>query len=121
MVTGFSGLMQLPPPKEIIPPMAHVHFVLGETMGVPRRRSRQGRLMESELSADDPVLRIAAAIGEPARARMLYSLMDKRARTGTELALAANVSPPTASVHLSRLKAEGLVRVQAQGKHRYYT
>jgi DNA-binding transcriptional ArsR family regulator len=77
--------------------------------------------MESELSADDPVLRIAAAIGEPARARMLYSLMDNRARTGTELALAANVSPPTASVHLSRLKAEGLVRVQAQGKHRYYT
>ncbi len=52
---------------------------------------------------------------------MLYQLMDDRARTSTELAAAADVSPSTASVHLSRLKAEGLVKVRAQGKHRYYT
>lgn len=64
---------------------------------------------------------IAAAIGEPARARMLFHLMDGRARTSTELALIAGVSPPTASAHLSRLKAEGLVRMEVQGKHRYYT
>ena len=69
---------------------------------------------------DDAAARIAAAIGEPARARMLYCLMDHRARTGTELAVVAEVSPSTASVHLSRLKAERLVRVVAQGKHRYY-
>ena len=65
-------------------------------------------------------LPIAAAIGEPARARMLYCLMDDRARTSTELAVLADVSPSTASVHLSRLKAERLVLVHAQGKHRYY-
>jgi len=64
---------------------------------------------------------IAAAIGEPARARMLYCLMDNHARTGTELAVVAEVSPSTASVHLNRLKAEGLVKVSAQGKHRYYS
>jgi len=64
---------------------------------------------------------IAAAIGEPARARMLFQLMDGRARTSTELALVAGVTPPTASAHLSRLKAQELVRVEVQGKHRYYT
>lgn len=72
---------------------------------------------------DDPdvaVCRIAAALGEPARLRMLYCLLDGRSRTSTELAMAAGVSPSTASVHLNRLKAERLVTVMAQGKHRYY-
>ncbi|MGA7521475.1 MAG: helix-turn-helix transcriptional regulator [Acidobacteriaceae bacterium] len=63
---------------------------------------------------------VATAIGEPARTRMLCSLLDGHARTGTELAILAEVSPSTASVHLSRLKAERLVRVAAQGRHRYY-
>jgi len=70
---------------------------------------------------DARAARIAAAIGEPARARMLYSLSDGRARTGTELAAIADVTPSTASVHLQRLKAHALVSVVAQGKHRYYT
>jgi DNA-binding transcriptional ArsR family regulator len=64
---------------------------------------------------------IAAAIGEPARARILYSLMDGRARTSTELAVVAEVSPSTASAHLNRLKAADLVGVLVQGKHRYYS
>jgi DNA-binding transcriptional ArsR family regulator len=33
----------------------------------------------------------------------------------------ANVTPSTASVHLQRLKAQRLVKVLAQGKHRYYS
>jgi DNA-binding transcriptional ArsR family regulator len=65
--------------------------------------------------------RIASAIGEPARARILSSLLDGHARTGTELAVVAEVSPSTASVHLSRLKAENLIKVLVQGKHRYYS
>ncbi len=69
----------------------------------------------------DAVSGIAAAIGEPARARMLYALLDGRARTSTELALAGGVSPSTASVHLNRLKTERLIKVAVQGKHRYYT
>lgn len=60
-------------------------------------------------------------MGEPARARMLYCLMDNRARTSTELAVVANVTPSTGSAHLNRLMAARLVRVQVQGKHRYYT
>jgi DNA-binding transcriptional ArsR family regulator len=70
---------------------------------------------------DADVSGVAAAIGEPARARMLYCLMDGHARTGTELAVVAGVSPSTASVHLTRLKDERLVKVQVQGKHRYYS
>jgi len=70
---------------------------------------------------DLAVSSIAGAIGEPARARMLFCLMDGRARTSTELAVVASVSPPTASAHLNRLRTERLVRVVVQGKHRYYS
>jgi DNA-binding transcriptional ArsR family regulator len=69
---------------------------------------------------DEGVSRIAAAIGDPSRARMLCSLMDGHARTSTELATIANVTPSTASVHLARLTEGLLVRVVRQGKHRYY-
>jgi DNA-binding transcriptional ArsR family regulator len=77
--------------------------------------------MDVEYSAEKAVSRIAAAIGEPARARILYCLLDGHARTSTELALVAEVSPSTASVHLTHLRDRGLVRVLAQGKHRYYS
>jgi DNA-binding transcriptional ArsR family regulator len=77
--------------------------------------------MNAEHRDDEAASRVAAAIGEPARARMLYCLMDSHARTSTELAVVAGVSPSTASVHLSRLQGERLVKVQAQGKHRYYS
>jgi DNA-binding transcriptional ArsR family regulator len=70
---------------------------------------------------DTAVSAIAAAIGEPARARMLYCLVDGHARTSTELAVVAAVTPSTASVHLQRLRAQRLVKVFAQGKHRYYS
>ena len=72
--------------------------------------------MDVERLDEGAVSRIAAAIGEPARARMLYALVDNRARTSTELAILADVSPSTASAHLNRLKAERLVRVLVQGK-----
>jgi len=70
---------------------------------------------------DSDVSSIAAAIGEPARARMLYCLSDGRARTSTELAVVAEISPSTASAHLQRLLAQRLVKALAQGKHRYYS
>lgn len=70
---------------------------------------------------DLAVARIAAAIGEPARARMLFCLMDGHARTSTELAIVAEVATSTASTHLNRLKTERLVRVITQGKHRFYS
>jgi DNA-binding transcriptional ArsR family regulator len=70
---------------------------------------------------DIAVSGIAAAIGEPARSRMLYCLMDGHARTSTELSVIAGVGASTASVHLHRLKTAGLVKVFLQGKHRFYS
>ncbi|MDQ8756632.1 helix-turn-helix transcriptional regulator [Sphingosinicella sp. LHD-64] len=77
--------------------------------------------MDEEIEADGMVARIAAAIGEPARARMLFCLMDGCARTSTELAVVADVGASTASAHLGRLAETRLVKVSAQGKHRYYS
>jgi DNA-binding transcriptional ArsR family regulator len=71
--------------------------------------------------ADARACLIAEMIGERARGRMLYCLMDGRRRTSTELAVVAGVMPSTASVHLKRLKALQLVKVFAQGKRRYYS
>jgi DNA-binding transcriptional ArsR family regulator len=70
--------------------------------------------------ADRHLSTVAAAIAEPARARMLCCLMDGHARTSTELSVVAQVSPSTASAHLSRLRESGLIHLVAQGKHRYY-
>jgi len=67
------------------------------------------------------VSKMAAAIGEPARARMLFCLMDGHARTSTELAAIADVATSTASAHLNRLKEERLVKLVIQGKHRFYS
>jgi DNA-binding transcriptional ArsR family regulator len=91
-----------------LPVAGHAHFVYDQSMNV-------------EGHADAAVSGIAAAIGEPARARMLYCLLDGRARTSTELAAVGEVTPSTASVHLQRLKTQHLVKVFAQGKHRYYS
>jgi DNA-binding transcriptional ArsR family regulator len=91
-----------------IPLAEHAHFVYGKSVN-------------AQPAVDAEVSRIAAAIGEPARTRMLYCLMEGPARTSTELALVAGVTPPTASVHLSRLRDDNLVRVFVQGRHRYYS
>jgi DNA-binding transcriptional ArsR family regulator len=71
--------------------------------------------------ADAAVAGIAAAIGEPARARILYCLLDGHARTSTELSVVARVSPSTASVHLNRLTTARLITVLVRGKHRFYS
>jgi DNA-binding transcriptional ArsR family regulator len=91
-----------------LPVAEHEHFVYHQSVNV-----------EHHPDADVP--RIAAAIGEPARARILYCLMDGHARTSTELSVVAEVSPSTASVHLHRLQSAQLIKVLVQGKHRFYS
>ncbi|WP_338770845.1 helix-turn-helix domain-containing protein [Massilia sp. METH4] len=76
---------------------------------------------DTPADADGRLARIAAAIAEPARARMLCSLLDGHARTSTELSVVGGVSPSTASAHLARLQEDGLLRQLAQGRHRYYS
>jgi DNA-binding transcriptional ArsR family regulator len=64
--------------------------------------------------------RIGALVGDPARANMLAALLDGRALTAGELAHHAGVTPQTASAHLARLEAGGLLSPESQGRHRYF-
>lgn len=64
--------------------------------------------------------RIAAAIGDPTRSRMLGALMDGASLPAGEIAQAAGINASTASGHLARLVDEGLIAVRVQGRHRYY-
>ncbi len=66
------------------------------------------------------IAKVAALLGEPARAAMLWLLIDGRARPAGELAFAADVSAQSASGHLSKLVDAGLLLVENQGRHRYY-
>ncbi|WP_269930811.1 ArsR/SmtB family transcription factor [Aminobacter sp. HY435] len=66
------------------------------------------------------IARVAALVGDPARANMLTALMNGGALTASELALEAGVSLPTASSHLAKLMDGKLLTVASQGRHRYY-
>lgn len=71
----------------------------------------------------DPHPNLAAAaflIADPARAAMLMHLLDGRARPAGELAYAAGVTAQTASSHLGKLLAGGVLTVETEGRHRYY-
>jgi DNA-binding transcriptional ArsR family regulator len=63
---------------------------------------------------------VGGLIGDASRAAMLDALMAGRALTASELARVAGVSASTASEHLSRLAAGGLVEGLSQGRHRYF-
>jgi DNA-binding transcriptional ArsR family regulator len=73
------------------------------------------------MEAEERFIFIAALICEPARAIMLWNLLDGRAYTATELAMAADISPTSASNHLSKLLAADIVKVESQGRHRYFS
>ena len=63
---------------------------------------------------------IGTLLGDPGRAAMLDALMDGRALTARELADHAGITPQTASAHLARLIAAGLLAMEKQGRHRYH-
>ncbi|MDA0241296.1 MAG: winged helix-turn-helix domain-containing protein, partial [Proteobacteria bacterium] len=72
------------------------------------------------MTQDPYITTIASLIGDPARANMLLMLMDGRAFTAKELAYAGGVSAQTASGHLAKLTAGGLISVVKQGRHKYF-
>src|SRR5882757_211587 len=72
------------------------------------------------MNAEEQFSQLASLIGEPARAKMLWHLLDGRAFTATELALMAEVSPQSASMHLNKLMQAEFLTVEHQGRHRYY-
>lgn len=63
---------------------------------------------------------IGSLLGETSRATMLASMMDGRFHTASELAYMAAIKPQTASFHLAKLVEGKLVRVEKQGRHRYF-
>jgi DNA-binding transcriptional ArsR family regulator len=64
--------------------------------------------------------RIAGFFADPARARILRTLIDGTLRPAGELAFAANISAQSASAHLAKLVEGGLLELRAQGRHRYF-
>jgi DNA-binding transcriptional ArsR family regulator len=66
------------------------------------------------------ITRIAALLGDPARANMLSALMGGQALTAGELAREAGVTAQTASSHLGKLEAGGLLARRHQGRHAYF-
>src|SRR5438132_10456599 len=66
------------------------------------------------------IAEIAALVGDPARATMVSALLDGRALTASELAIAARITPQTASTHLGKLTEAGLLSVVRNGRHRYF-
>lgn len=72
------------------------------------------------MNHDSRFAEVASLVGDATRAAMLHALMDQRALTASELARAAGVTPPTASEHLARMVAAGLLVVSQQGRHRYH-
>jgi DNA-binding transcriptional ArsR family regulator len=67
-----------------------------------------------------PIARVAGLIGEAGRIRMLTALLDGNGHSASELAMAAAVSPQTASSHLSKLLAGGLVVPERAGRQRLF-
>jgi DNA-binding transcriptional ArsR family regulator len=64
---------------------------------------------------------VAALVGDPVRANILWTLLDGRAFTATELAINVDSSPQNLSMHLAKLIGAGFISVAKQGRHRYYT
>lgn len=72
------------------------------------------------MNTNYPIAVVAELIGEPARAAMLVSLLDGQPRNAGELAMIANVSAQSASGHLSKMIAGGLLKAKSSGRHRSY-
>lgn len=66
------------------------------------------------------IANIATLIGDSARAKMLIALLGGKALTATELEIEADVSTSTASSHLQKLVAGGLLLERKQGRHKYF-
>jgi DNA-binding transcriptional ArsR family regulator len=72
------------------------------------------------MKAGPDIAMVASLVGDPARSNMLTALMTGRALTASELAHQAGITPQTASSHLAKLEAGGLIGQEKQGRHRYY-
>ncbi len=70
---------------------------------------------------ENKFINVASLLCEPSRAKILWNLLDGRAYTASELALVSDLSPSSVSNHLSKLLDGNILRVDIQGRHRYYS
>src|SRR5687768_18131405 len=73
------------------------------------------------MNAEKLFVSVTSLVCEPARSAMLWNLLDGRAYTAGELAASANISASAASNHLTKLLKGDIVKVEIQGRHRYYS
>ena len=69
---------------------------------------------------DERFSKLASLIGEKGRAKMLWHLLDGRAYTALELAVIADVSKQSCSNHLKKLVNDNILKVEKQGRHKYF-
>lgn len=63
---------------------------------------------------------VASLIGDPARSNMVMALMSGLSLSAAELAREAGITPSTATGHLGKLEASGLLVSIRQGRHRHF-
>ena len=73
------------------------------------------------MDVQEKFISVSGLICEPTRAKMLWNLLDGRAYTASELSSIADISATSASNHLARLLEADIVKVEIQGRHRYYS
>lgn len=73
------------------------------------------------MDVENNFVAVSALLCEPTRAKMLWNLLDGRAYTAGELSIVGDTSPTSASNHLSKLLEAEIVKVEIQGRHRYYS
>ena len=69
---------------------------------------------------EDQFIKTATLIGDATRASILWNLLDGKAFTATELAIAVETSAQNISMHLGKLLDADLISVEKQGRHKYY-
>jgi DNA-binding transcriptional ArsR family regulator len=80
----------------------------------------RGQPTSSRSGGDLDIALIGALVSDGARCQMLLALADGGSLSATRLAEVGGVSPATASSHLGKMTAAGLLRVDIDGRHRYY-
>ncbi|WP_175616044.1 ArsR family transcriptional regulator [Piscibacillus halophilus] len=63
---------------------------------------------------------VANIISDQTRAKMIFAMLDGRFHPATELTYMAGIKPQTASFHLKKMMDAHLIKVEKQGRHRYY-
>ncbi len=66
------------------------------------------------------ISQIATLLADPKRSAMIWALIDGTARAAEELAILAGVTPSSASAHLARMSAGGLLKREARGRQRFF-